>query len=148
MEEVHILGTTVKILIEFRNNDTGELCDATTLKYRVYLDSHTPLGSEVVLVPASAKMSTGLYAFNYTIPADLDVDTRQQVVFIVTATVGGLVKVKDVPLQVDWKPSRGPEVLLQRPDVLHSGGFRKATKGPHDKIQQHTYASTELPVTD
>jgi hypothetical protein len=103
MAETYIIGTTIRIQIEFRNNDTGELCDATTLKYRAYLDSHTPLDSEVVLVPAEKKVSTGVYSINYTIPADLDVDTRQQIVLIVAATVGGLVKVKDVPLQVDWK---------------------------------------------
>jgi len=43
-----------------------------------------------------------LNSFNYTIPEDLDIDTRQQIVLIVTATVDGLVKVKDVTLQVDW----------------------------------------------
>jgi hypothetical protein len=104
MEEVHLIGTNVKVTVSFYNEETpAALADVTTLKYLPRLDHDTVLGAEVVLVPADKKQSTGVYAFNYAIPSDIDVATWKEIVLIVTATVGGYAKVVDVPIEISWR---------------------------------------------
>ena len=99
---IHVKGTTVTIEATFKDK-ADALADVTTLKYRPYLDSSTPLAQDVVLNPTTTRDSLGVYSFDYVIPVDLDTDTRKQITLVVTATVDSIVKVGTVTIQIDWR---------------------------------------------
>jgi hypothetical protein len=95
------IGTTITVDVTFKDT-AGALSDVTTLKYRPYLYKNDPLSDDVILVPADAKISTGLYRFNYTIPATINTEISHQLTLLVTATVAGITKVHGETIDIDW----------------------------------------------
>lgn len=90
--ETYLVGTSVTIQVTFENSD-GDVADVTTLKYRPYLGKKNPIAAETVLTPASYKISTGIYEFDYTIPADIDTDLYDELTIRIIGTVGSQTKV-------------------------------------------------------
>lgn len=95
----HTVGTTVRLRATFYSLD-GVLTDPTAITVTIY-DARRNVLSTTTLNLVSSKESTGVYRYDYTIPASIR-DRDGELYYEFAGTVGGVASVERAPLPVRW----------------------------------------------
>jgi hypothetical protein len=91
-----LIGDTIRLKFTFYSW-TGALMDPTSIMVAFYTSNKTQIGTTVTL-DATAKESTGVYHYDYTVPTGY-----RKIIYEINGTIDSLPSVERGEIAVTWK---------------------------------------------